>query len=621
MKKRGLSLHFLRTRSYQFPLHFLIAFATALLVKTENIQLMLNGELINPDSYMRLVRIQEALNNGFWFANVVTRNESGLGTLIYWSHFVDGFILILRLPLLCFMSSAEALFWAGALSGPILLGLLGMACAWAVTPWLNKQWSMLVAVVVAISVPLLNYGQIGVATHHLMIVIWVVLGWGLVARSYLDISPIYGLFAGITAGLAIWVSPEATPYCLLGFGGILFLNMLEEHLSATQSAVYMSLSGASIASALYGIGFLLTIAFAFKIDPPYQGLFSPELDRVSITFLALAFFMFVASLVPALLCKLHCPRINRLFFIPCSALLGLVGWLYLFPAYLRGLNGLMSPEEASAFFITTEMAPINTVELFLYFGFTGLLSFLVITWLALTQAKLRLRWAMSYLGFGSLVCVCFAFWHVRFAIYSAAISAMTLGVLLTRLSDRGELKTQNQRVVIIFVYLILPVLLGYSYKAVVNANGGANNHSSAFSSNTPLNCSLKDAVRVIKPLGDVVVLADANIGPALLYKTQAKIVGSFYHAGIKGYMRLNAAWASTYSHGVPSVVLATKAKYILMCPMHRPNLFLALEGNTPEIPSSSLWEQLNSGRVPTWLSVVSSSTSTGWVLYQIQDNP
>lgn len=619
-------MNFLKSSALQLLVNFLIAFATGLLVKLQNLQLIIGGELINPDSYMRLVRIQEALANGFWFTNIVRRNESGLGTLIYWSHFVDGFIFLLRFPLLALMSPEAALFWAGALLGPILLGLLGMICAWAVTPWVDRPWGVLVAITVALSPPLLNYGQIGVATHHLMIVIWVVAGWAFVSRTYLDLSPINGMLAGACSGLAIWVSPEATPYCLLGFGGVLFLNILPDSLGRIQSKYSGMVRRSSQASALYGLGFLATITFAWVIDPPFQGWLYAALDRISVTFVTLAFLIFNASLIPALCDKGSLGRVQRMTLIPCSALLAVGIWMCLFPAYLKGLNGLMSPEEASAFFITSEMSPINSVEMFFNYAFTGVISCLAMIWIALTQSVIKNRLSILYIAFGTFICVGFAFWHVRFAIYSAAISAMTFGALLTILSKPDHLKTQIQRAIALFCFMILPGLSVILYQKLVTNERlftvQLERPASDISAiHLPANCSLRDAVRLIKPLGSAVVLTDANIGPALLFNTQVKIVGSFYHAGIKGYMRLKAAWESAEHQNIPPEVIITGSQYVLFCTSKgvQEEVNNSADPN-PKISPSSLWDRLDSRRVPPWLSEVSSSTSSGWVLYQIQDN-
>lgn len=599
-------MNFLKSKNYPLILNFLISFSVALLVRPQNFAFVLDGELINPDSYMRLVRIQEALGSGQWFTDIVSRNESGMGTLIYWSHFLDAFILLLRLPLMCFMPAEQALFWAGALLGPILLGLLGMACTWVLLPWVKGPWRVLIAVAIAISVPITNYGQIGVATHHLLIVIFVVLTWGLVARTYIEQRAFYGLAAGVSSGLAIWVSPEATPYCLMGFGGLLIPAMF------TLSPARAQLSSSMTSIATYGIGFLATILIAILLDPPHQGIFSPALDRVSVTFLTLSFLLLLVSLMPYLLMRLHGSSMQRMIWLPLALIVALAIWLALFPAYLKGLNGLMSPEEAAAFFITTEMSPINTFELFMYFGFSGVLSVLAIFVMGLSQRTPVMKLAFLYLGLCALICSVFAFWHVRFAIYSAAISVMVLGVLLSRFSD-DSLGPQNQirRALVIFGFLLLPSLLNYSISLV----GSAQQFTREAGQSLPQPhhqsvCPLSDAVSLIAPLGNTVVLTDANIGPALLYKTQAKIVGSFYHAGIKGYMRQQLAWGATDLGHVPAELIATGANYILFCPASNPTF-------EPRNQPNSLFELLNSASPPTWLSLVSPSKQSAWVLYQI----
>ncbi len=55
-------------------LHFCVAVAVVLLKMPGNIGLALGGALQDPDSYMRLVRMKEALDRGRWFGDAVSRD-------------------------------------------------------------------------------------------------------------------------------------------------------------------------------------------------------------------------------------------------------------------------------------------------------------------------------------------------------------------------------------------------------------------------------------------------------------------------------------------------------------------------------------------------------------------
>jgi hypothetical protein len=57
--------------------YFVLAVTTVLLGALGNFADVARGLLVDPDSYMRLIRIREALANGHWFGYVVSRDASG----------------------------------------------------------------------------------------------------------------------------------------------------------------------------------------------------------------------------------------------------------------------------------------------------------------------------------------------------------------------------------------------------------------------------------------------------------------------------------------------------------------------------------------------------------------
>ena len=584
-----------------YLLYFFIAFITIMVMRPAFFSYVLQGELINPDSYMRLVRIQEAFDHHEWFTSVVSRNESGAGTLIYWSHLVDAFILALSLPLKFLLGCQKALFWAAALYGPVCVGLLGAFSAWAIKPLVSRAWLWIVPLGIALSPSIINYGHIGIATHHLTILLFTVIAWGFVGRAYLQECPFYAWGAGIASGLAIWVSPEAAPFCLMGFGTFVIASICQPSNALVRSMKF------------YGAGFLGLITVALFLDPPYQGMLSVQLDRISCTFLILAALICAYAFIPYVLWRLQTPLGKRVVWMCSGALFAMTIWLCLFPAYLHGLSGLMTPEQAKEFFITTEMAPIaNFIDLMTY-GFAGIASVAVLCVLSFRQKNSPYPYLLWYVSICASLCTLLALMHIRFAMYSSAISIMTMACVLSLFTRTPTQKwDQAIRLLALISFLILPNLVGD-----VDAAFGLGVQSSAErrEKDVQRSCRLEDARMLLYSIPGRTVLADVNIGPALLYKTDINIVGAFYHAGIKGYMKQKAAWGASDSVAKPSEIVASGADYILICPeppMRKNHL------SEKEQTHTTLLERLNTGEVPSWLSAVPHSARTDWVLYQIR---
>jgi hypothetical protein len=122
-------------------------------------------------------------------------------------------------------------------------------------------------------------------------------------------------------------------------------------------------------------------------------------------------------------------------------------------------------------------------------------------------------------------------------------------------------------------------------------------------------CSMPDAARLLAPYGGAVVLADMNLGPELLYRTQVKIVGALYIRGMAGAMRLRAALRARDLDTVPPELRATGAHYLLACNGAPRSPFV-------DGPETTLFDRLNHGEPPGWLRSVAGDPTSGWALYE-----
>lgn len=567
----------MRRLSIQSPLsHFLLTVAVILLVGRGGIHDVLHGGLTDPDSYMRLVRIRDAFIAGHRFTDVVTRDQSGHGLVIPWSHAFDAPILML--------SAALPLYWAAVLAGLLSVGLLGMA-AWAVKPLAPLGWLWLTPFAIATTAAVINYGAPGCITHHVLLAALVVATWGAGARAaFGDLRS--GRLTGLFTALGIWVSPEAMPFGLMAIAAIAFSCVL---MPSRLTAKAISASGTALVA---------TLATALLLDPPHAGLTAPEPDLLSIVFLVQALIVGALCLLPLILTP--APSMPARFLVLGTAALGGAGlWLAVFPVYLHGLAGLMTPEQAKAFFgKIQEMQPIDTPSRMALCGLPGMLAVVGAFVMAVANRTPLCRALWLFAATCCLASLALAFVHIRFSIYSAVAAAMILPVLVGAVTRAAPSR---------WCALLRPALLALFLAAPPISGALLATPAEAVSLKQ---CDLAEAAKLLAPYPGAVVLTNVNDGPELLYRTRIKIVGSLYHSGIAGFMRLRAAWRVRDLDQPPPELRATGAQYILACPgSPRPGL---IDG-----PPTTLFDRLNSGDAPTWLHPVATQKSPNVLLYKI----
>ena len=571
--------------------HFSLALATMLLIGSASFVYVANGMLSDVDSYMRLVRIQEALDHGTWFGDAVSRYDSGRGVIVPWSHVLDGAILLLRMPLQLFLPADQALFWAAAAVGPLSVGLLGMLCAWAAAPLTKGQWLWVAPVLAASMVPIASYGLLGDATHHVLLAVLAVGAWGAGGRAAFG-NIRGGVLLGLFSGAGIWLSPEAMPFGMMAFGAV-FLSWLGRPAQRVASAL-----GAA-GSVLFAV-----VAFGLLVDPPNAGWDVPEVDRLSVNFLCLALIVFAMSWVPRGLAALHFSTGLRFVTLGILGVAGVVLWLTLFPTYLRGYAALMTPEEVAAFFSdNTELQPIRTPLIFLQNLGPAVLAVAGAFILGLREVRRLPGLLWIYAGTCGVAGIALACVYVRFASYPAVAAAIMLPVLLAYASDPALQRWHTLlRPALLAIFLVIPTFLAFSIAPEVEGAGQSADRKQ---------CRVKDSVPLLAPYPGAVVLANVNEGPELLYRTRIQIVGSIYHEGIAGFMRLRAAWNARDLTTVPPEVRATDARFILICPGAPAGTAIVFG------PATTLLDRLNRNDPPPWLHSVAPAQEHGWVLYEI----
>lgn len=544
---------------------------------------VLGGELFNPDSYMRLVRIEEGLRTGH-IGHVVANDGSGAGTVLHWSHLLDSLLVLMAAPLEPLLGWHLALFIAAAISGPISVGLLGLALSWAAAPLADRRWLWAASLASGLTALVIAYGRLGVAHHHVLMAAALALTVGWVGRA-LQREPDAGWRAGVAAAVAIWLTPESMPLLLAAFG-LLMITWLNQP------------ADRKLARAIgeCGIGFAVVLALAFAADPPPE-ILAVKIDRLSIVYVGLGTAVCVAGSIVVALARSRLSNASRRWLGIGLTSLPLLAWGALFPAVLHGPDGLMDAASAQAFLgAIREMQAVQDFSQAALYLLPGTIA---VVYAAIRAIRTRsLNW-----GYGAVIglaCVGLGAWHIRFAMYPACLAAALLPIVLTdanRLSRTAVRPVARIATWLVFVFLPFVPTLAISDPAA--AAGGRV-------------CRVADAVSLLAPHVGAIVLSSPNDVPELLYRTKIKTVGSLYHSNVSAYLRLRAAWRSLPSSTEPEAVRETGANFILVCPGGPTLQFV------DEPQGDTLWERLGAGRVPPWLEESARGAGGAPILYRVR---
>jgi hypothetical protein len=535
----------------------------------------------DPDNYMRIVRIRDGLQSG-GFTHLVSSDNGGAGTIVYWSHLIDAFVLFLRAPFGLIWNSETALYYAAAATAPLVGAVFAAALIWSVAPLAHVRWLITAPLLAVLSPLIFISGMLGSVHHHLALALIAVLSAAFAGRAAAGrVAP--GVWCGVCSGIGIWLSPEVLPYVLMAIGAIGVAWCLRPaKIAYPFTACATAFAGMTTVAAL--------------IDPPFGGRLSPEVDCISIVFVTLSIFVCAAAWILTIIGRHEPSAALRILYCICAIAAVIGVWLWLYPNLTHGLGGLAPGYDVSAFFsVIGQMKPIRFDVQGSLFLMTGLFGVLAAIGLAFSTKNLL--W--SYAAACGIIVLGLAISHLRFAIYAEAMAAMMLPVVLEHASA-SRLTPARQSMVRIAV--MISFFLG-PYLPAIAAGKDAN---------TPdllANCHVRDIIPVLQEKKDVVLLTEINDTPEILWRTSVRTVGSLYHRSLGAFLQARKAWRSEPSDTIPQSVLATGATHILACDLNSRSPLVI------DLPPTTLQDRLARHDVPPWLHEIGKGG--GYRLYAI----
>ncbi len=557
---------------------FLLAVGLVVMRGLRDLPEVLGGALINPDSTMRLLRLQEWLAQGHP-VHAVPRDVGGAGMVLPWSHFLELLLLLLAAPLVPVLGWDAAVRVVFVAAGPLGAGLLGVALAWAIAPVTRPDLRWFAAIAAALAVPVSGYALPGLVHHHIPVAVAVVLTLGWAARG-----PAMGAAAGwrmgLAAGAGLLLTPESMPFTLMGFGllGLMWL-------AGGRQAAPLAARAARAA----GVAYLAVVALGLVLDPPATGYGAVEIDRVSVVYLCLAAACAVVGCGLTVLGRVA----GCVLAVAAVAL-----WIAAFPMLLRGPAGVLPPEQAALFFKDiAEMSPVRGLGQAVILLAPGALGVVGLSWLAWRRRSLG--WA--YAAVCGMAVLVLSAGHVRFSTYAAILGAGMLPVLLGAVSAglAGGARAAG-RLAVLGGFLLLPPAGVLLMPAQAAEEAGA------------ATCSVRASAPGLWFLAGQVLMADPNETPELLRYSGVLTVGSLYHRSAGAFLDLRAAWRAVPGEVVPEAVRATRATHMLVCAGGRRGSLVR------DLPAVTLRDRLVAGTPPGW-AVRVAALPGGHVLYRIAD--
>lgn len=554
---------------------------------------VLDGRLVDPDAYLRLIRVLE-LNDGLGWYHVVTgRLAAPDGLFVHWTRPLD---LLILLPARAIAAlSGQSLPQALTLVGILVSPLLHVAAAVAAAAAAARLWGGLApwyAVLMAVATPAATgYSMLGRADHHTLLLLALMLGLGAALRALAPPAPPRAaLVAGACFGAGIWVSPEA-------------LIIAMPVLAATGLAAMIAAEGRGLAAQglRLALGMAGVVLLAIAVERPPAAWLETGYDKVSVHHLVLA--LLVAAVFAAARALGDRPRGARIAGAGVAALLALGTLLLLFP---DALGGSLSAGDAVAndlFHPTVEemqplppFGPGSWKLLPMNIGGPVLAGILALA-LAAPAWRRDGRWPAGLaLGLALVAALVAALAARRFALDLAAPAAIASaglsGLILHGARPAAAAARAGLAALALFATLGLPFigLVGEKPPASTAFADAALEAGCDPTAMTRWLAVARPGVSAATP-DPVLLAADIYLGPELAWRTPYRAVAGPYHRGGAAIGDTVAVLEARDEATARGVLARRQATLLLVC-RAAPEV---------QVPDGSLAAALVADRPPAWL--------------------
>ncbi|MCG8547553.1 MAG: hypothetical protein MJE12_25425 [Alphaproteobacteria bacterium] len=574
------------------------------------------GELLGPDGYMRLIRVDELRNGTGWYDGVIERSNAPYGDTLHWTRPMDVLILVVAGVAGLFTDPAQALFAAGAIVSPIVIFFACFVAAWAARPLIGRDRSLLAVFVLLLQPAVLSYTMLGRADHHSLQFLVFILCIGVTLRLLDKAATIRtGVLAGLSYGLALWVTVELLLLIALCQAALCWVWIRQggDHPRALLAA---------------GGAFLAITVLILLIERGPSGAFAVEFDRISIVHATLAAMTTAVWGIAWALQHRWASRAQtgtlaiRMAGILAAGGGGLVIIGFLYPAFFAGPWASVDPRIIPIWHEQVAelepLLPTDTKSLGRFLFFLGAtvpsLGFLAVMGWRHRATLTGLRWA--FLGLLLAVYFALSLKHLRFAPFAEIVSIWVIAEMVGRIVDWSERALTGPRQFAMKCTATFALILG----ALIAGTFVLSISPAAEAEESGPECRIRKIAAVLNdPSGlgakPLVIGGLLDHGPEILYRTRHAAIGAPYHRNGDGIWDSHRLLAATDEAETQALINRRGIDLILVCPSKAERSFFQLEQNP-----GSLYSRLNAGETPVWLTPVplDAAQADGFRLYRVE---
>ncbi len=252
-----------------FNKHIYILFAFITIISLLKIGFF-SHQYNDADSYMRLIRIKNWLENPTFFEQPIPQSNYPYGDILHWTRPMDILWLVCSLPFMYVFPLKDALFAGGHLVSPIANIFGVFALIYGLKANFNI-WLTILGTFLFLSSPIFqHYYSSTYADHHSLMTTLTIYTFSLTLYWLKTNNHKYLTYIGITLAIATMVAIEGTLLYAIFMSfficGYLFAN------TPLRPTTQISLS------------YALTLTVCWLLNPPYEGWLYPDNGRISVLF-------------------------------------------------------------------------------------------------------------------------------------------------------------------------------------------------------------------------------------------------------------------------------------------------------------------------------------------------
>jgi len=569
------------------------------------------GSLADGDSFTRLVRIERLVESGAWFDNTLPRANAPFGATVHWTRPFDAALIALAAPLMPVLGVKSALYWAGVVISPLFHLLAALAMVWAMTPVLGRIGALVAGALTATQFGVLAFSIIGRPDHHAVFGVTLILTLGFLARALTDpptrcpFHQINAIGLGIMLAMGLWMGPET-------------LILLGLCFAATGLAWIAGEKGASRRNVFAALGLVSGVILAVLAEKGFGDFFLVEYDRVSIVHVTLAvlltaFWSVVAS-THRVWRRLGVAGRMATGLAAAAAVAGVLRFLY---AGLL-LNPLtdVDPVVLEIFDAIAEYSAISDPAHFLFYVGSFALAAPWVLWRVKTNWPGPQRWTWLTLAAALFVYIALAVTWARWTLYAGFVLSLAVADLMVHADAAINRKFVFPSRLLVKVAALFFIAIGPAFIGMIGLYVARGEDGKTGAGDCPLpeiTAFLNKPAWAGRPR---TVVASANFGAEILYRTKHKVVATVAHRNTQGVYDGYRIFSGKDEAAVRRLLAKRKADLVLLCPDSSHDGYFLTAGR-----EGTFYQRLETGKLPAWVREIPLTGKAGKAFRLFEINP